>query len=372
MAIAKDPRERDRPYMAWVAKLPCLACMCHGKYTRGVHVCHIRLSRAEAGWLNPGMQQKPHDRRVWPGCPSHHLYGKDSQHHAGDEARWWEELGVDPVEFVAALNAAYDAGHSGGAVVAAFAARAARKRAGEWSEGVTPAVLAATRKYREKTQRPLPSVINLPGEVWLPVVGREGFYSVSNFGRVKSDARVAMQEVNTSKPGKLWPRKIRERLRSTYVGRGGYIAVGIRGTGKKSATHHVHVLVCEAFHGPCPEGMWALHKNDVRHENHADNLYWGTQQDNADDAVANGRIKRGFDSPQAALTPQEVAICRGSRGIVASEELGKLLGVSGSTVRKIIRVASVYPEIAAAPPTNVRAFLAAKRRGATEETPLVH
>lgn len=51
----------------------------------------------------------------------------------------------------------------------------------------------------------------------------------------------------------------------------------------------VHVLVAEAFVGPRPPGLWALHKNDLPSDNRPENLYWGTQVQNAQDALRNGR-----------------------------------------------------------------------------------
>lgn len=125
----REARERDKAYLGWVAQLRCLPCLClHGRLHRGVEVCHIRMSIAEAGWFNSGLAQKPHDRRTFPACPDMHRLGKDSQHHWGDEAAWWKWVGVDPVAFVDALNAAYDEGRDGNSVLATFAAQARRER----------------------------------------------------------------------------------------------------------------------------------------------------------------------------------------------------------------------------------------------------
>lgn len=53
-------------------------------------------------------------------------------------------------------------------------------------------------------------------------------------------------------------------------------------------TVDAHVVVCEAFHGLRPAGMWALHWNDQPRDNRAENLRWGTKRDNEDDAMRNG------------------------------------------------------------------------------------
>jgi len=51
----------------------------------------------------------------------------------------------------------------------------------------------------------------------------------------------------------------------------------------------VHRLVCEAFHGPAPEGKpLVLHWDDDPSNNHYSNLRWGSYADNRNDAVRNG------------------------------------------------------------------------------------
>jgi hypothetical protein len=54
---------------------------------------------------------------------------------------------------------------------------------------------------------------------------------------------------------------------------------------------YVHHLVAEAWHGPRPDGQWALHTDDDPERPHADNLSWGTPKQNAADAKRN-RINR--------------------------------------------------------------------------------
>jgi hypothetical protein len=53
------------------------------------------------------------------------------------------------------------------------------------------------------------------------------------------------------------------------------------------------VLVLEAFAGPRPDGMDALHRDDNPTNNRFDNLRWGTRSDNLFDAVRNGGKARG-------------------------------------------------------------------------------
>lgn len=122
------------------------------------------------------------------------------------------------------------------------------------------------------------------GEEWRAVVGYEGLYEVSNLGRVKSLERRMVRTNGT-------PHLIRERLLKLSVPRLGHVRVTLYKLGgglKKSRKLQVHRMVLEAFVGPCPEGMEALHWNDTPGENYLTNLRWGTPSENRHDLVRNG------------------------------------------------------------------------------------
>ena len=46
-------------------------------------------------------------------------------------------------------------------------------------------------------------------------------------------------------------------------------------------TRKVHRLVCEAFNGPCPEGLVCMHLDENSANNVPTNLQWGTPKDNS-------------------------------------------------------------------------------------------
>ena len=108
-------------------------------------------------------------------------------------------------------------------------------------------------------------------EHWLPVVGYEGLYEVSDQGRVKRLARV----------GKSWV--LPERILKGCHTHQGYVQVGMFGKSKR-----VHRLVLEAFVGPCPEGMVACHYDDNKENNRLENLRWDTERENMWDRTRNG------------------------------------------------------------------------------------
>lgn len=116
-------------------------------------------------------------------------------------------------------------------------------------------------------------------ERWLPAVGWEGLYQVSDYGRVKS-----LQRYVRCRDG---VRLVRERILKPYTQRTGYRTVLLAVDGRKK-TRSIHQLVLEAFVGPRPADMVACHNDGVPNNNHVANLRWDTQSNNLFDAVRHG------------------------------------------------------------------------------------
>lgn len=111
-------------------------------------------------------------------------------------------------------------------------------------------------------------------EQWRPVSGYEGAYEVSDQGRVRGVDRL---------DARGW--RIRGRVLRASGSR--YPVVSLCRDGMPR-TVEVHRLVLEAFVGPCPSGMEALHADDVKSNNALSNLRWGTHSENMRDVVRNG------------------------------------------------------------------------------------
>lgn len=135
--IERDPRQRDAPYMGFIASLPCAACMVLGKVKWGVHVAHLRAGSLEHGKRPTGGAEKPSDRWTLPLCPPHHVGDKRvtavSQHAMG-ELDFWAAFHIDPFGLCLDLSAAYDRGGrrtEGVAVITKAAAKAKRIMEGD-------------------------------------------------------------------------------------------------------------------------------------------------------------------------------------------------------------------------------------------------
>lgn len=115
-------------------------------------------------------------------------------------------------------------------------------------------------------------------EQWLPVVGWEGLYEVSDMGRVRSLDRQLADG-----------RRVRGRvLRPGKAGDKGYQHVNLTYDGKP-VTAYIHALVAAAFIGPRPPRQEVCHNDSDTGNNWAINLRYDTSTGNKMDRVLSGR-----------------------------------------------------------------------------------
>lgn len=114
---------------------------------------------------------------------------------------------------------------------------------------------------------------------WRPVPGWEGWYEVSDDGRVRSVDRVVI-----TRNGRRLHWRGRERKAVLYRG---YPRVGLHRPGEHKITP-VHHMVLWAFVGPCPQGHETLHRDGDPTNAHLSNLRWGSKSENAQDALRHG------------------------------------------------------------------------------------
>jgi hypothetical protein len=121
--------------------------------------------------------------------------------------------------------------------------------------------------------------VNDSGERWLPVPGYEGLYEVSDDGQVRSLPRKSQGSATCG-----------GRALKPWLGNKGYLLVGLWRNGT-CRTRTVHRLVCEAFHGPCPDSYEACHNDGNPLNNHADNLRWDSHSENMLDRTRHGTFR---------------------------------------------------------------------------------
>lgn len=118
-------------------------------------------------------------------------------------------------------------------------------------------------------------------ERWLPVIGYEGCYEVSDYGRVRSLGR----RVNSPTGG----RTLRARLLVPMLDTGGYPRVSLNLQGSVTIDR-VHRLVLKAFVGPPPAGLWGCHYDGNPGNNRLSNLRWDSPSSNVADAKRHGTL----------------------------------------------------------------------------------
>lgn len=112
-------------------------------------------------------------------------------------------------------------------------------------------------------------------EEWRAVVGFEGWYEVSNLGRIK---RTKIGHGTLGVP----------RILRCPAIRGGYRIVRLyRGLGQQTMT--VHKVVAEAFLPPRKPGQEVNHRNFDPGDNRAENLEWVTHTENMRHSIEAGR-----------------------------------------------------------------------------------
>lgn len=116
-------------------------------------------------------------------------------------------------------------------------------------------------------------------ERWLPIVGYEELYQVSDQGRARGLDRYDLN-------GGVWRRR-RGVILAQKTERNGYRRVSLCCNGV-AGLRTVHTLVLEAFVGPRPPGMEGCHWDNDRANNWLANLRWDTKSANMLDQVRHG------------------------------------------------------------------------------------
>lgn len=113
-------------------------------------------------------------------------------------------------------------------------------------------------------------------EVWKPIEGYEGYFEISNFGRVKSVERYVKQGNSV--------RHVKEGFKKLHIGAYGYPSVTLCKEGK-SKDVPIHRLLAKAFI-PNPEGKTAIdHINTIRTDYRLENLRWVTPKENSNNEL---------------------------------------------------------------------------------------
>jgi hypothetical protein len=157
-------------------------------------------------------------------------------------------------------------------------------------------------------------------EHWRDVVGYEGRYQVSDFGRVRS---LLGRDIKVLKP--------------TCNGRhADYLTVELWDVSGKRRQRFVHSLVIRAFRGSPPTSAHRCAHDDGDNQNNSlTNLLWKTMKENMDDRERHGRTARGETSGKAKMTEAQAVIIKSLLADHSDKKIAGLVGVSHRSVEAI-------------------------------------
>jgi len=146
--------------------------------------------------------------------------------------------------------------------------------------------------------------MSIVDEIWKDVLGFEGFYQVSNLGRVRSVDRVVVHP-------RYGDMRRKSRVLKPSLSTCGYLSLVLCRDGVDSSKT-VHSLVALAFIGDRPNGYQINHKDGNRFNNSLENLEYCTRLDNMRHAFDLGLMNtpKGEKHRSAKLKVSDIPIIR--------------------------------------------------------------
>ena len=183
--------------------------------------------------------------------------------------------------------------------------------------------MTAVREFRMTLDEIMAETIEV--DEWMSVLGFDGLYEVSRFGVVRISANRLSTRFHNKRAGDLV---------AANPDSNGRLQVNLHRPDGCRVRRSVHVLVCEAFHGPRPSPSHEACHGDGDHLNNIpSNLRWDTRRGNMADRVRHGTHARGARSVVAKLTEQQAVEIKFSE--LSSAALARVFGVSDSTICRI-------------------------------------
>lgn len=161
-------------------------------------------------------------------------------------------------------------------------------------------------------------------EIWKPIEGFEGYYEVSNLGRVRSLDRIILRHYKSRDKFVKW----KGRIMALHLRRDGYPFVDLY----KSHKRHefvVHRLVAMAF-VPNPNNRPEVdHINTIRTDARACNLRWVNRSENNLNPVTNQRMS-------------EARKGKGCKPVCQYDKIGNLIA-KYSSISEAAKAIGVHP-----------------------------
>lgn len=121
-------------------------------------------------------------------------------------------------------------------------------------------------------------------EIWKDIDGYEGLYQVSNHGRIKS-----LERTYYSGNGHNTKKVCKEKILKPRKTRTGYCRVAFKTNGKNK-DFYIHRLVAMHFLDNPKQYPDINHKDEIKSNNHIDNIEWCSRKYNCNYGTRNKRL----------------------------------------------------------------------------------
>lgn|SRR5574343_155487 len=164
-------------------------------------------------------------------------------------------------------------------------------------------------------------------EEWKYIIGYEGKYSISTYGRVRSEDRYSRNTMKST-------RHVKERILKEK--NNGYPYV-ILSNGDKRISAKIHRLVAMAFIQNTSKYNCINHIDGNKSNNHVNNLEWCTHKQNMAHAVKTGLFnKKGESHPNSKLNDNIILAIKSLKGQYSHRQISEMFGLDRRYVGYIL------------------------------------
>lgn len=169
-------------------------------------------------------------------------------------------------------------------------------------------------------------------EIWKDIKGYEGYYQVSNLGRVKRLDKIIKQR---GRYGQLLDCFHKGRIKSTHIDKYGYTRVDLY-KNSKCIVKQVHRLVAIAFIPNIENKPEVNHIDGNKQNNNINNLEWCTRTENERHAYKTGlkKSRYGKDNKNSKPVIQYDLNMNIIAEYVGAREAGRKTGYNQSNITK--------------------------------------
>ena len=179
-------------------------------------------------------------------------------------------------------------------------------------------------------------------EKFVDIKGYEGYYQISNHGRIKSLKRIVKHASGDV--------ELKEKFKKPTVNSNGYYKTNLYKNGKET-TVYIHRLIASAFIPNLDNKPQINHIDGVKTNNDLSNLEWVTQSENGLHAYNIGLrnvVSHSSSDPRfktnVKLTKKQVLEIRKLKNNISTRKIAKMFNTSHVTV-SMIRTGRIWSDV---------------------------